>query len=426
MNTLLEGTHKPGIKFARSRGPDGTSRKWHLLTFLVAFAIIFLRRPDALLHAQFYGEDGAIWFAEAYNWGPWKALFWTYNGYIHMFPRLIAAGALVVPFRHAPLIENLAAIALQAVPVNIMLSRRSTTWGPFRFRASLAGLYLVLPNIGVMAGTITESQWVLALCAFLLLVAVPPRSTQERAFDLSIFVLCILTGPFCIVLLPIVVLSFLRNRTKWDFLTLGTFFSGSLIQIGALTIHDSSRYRSTLGAGADLLLQVLGGQIYLGTLLGANMLSVSLKFTTLLFVTSICTFVVLAACSMSPVMRRLSYFSAALFAASLASPIVYPVEGASAWEILAKTPGAHYWFFPSLAFGWSIAWCLRGRNQVVQIVAACMAFLMIVGVIRDFKCPAFQDDRFADYAHRLDEAPKNTVVVIPQNPPGWKVKLIKH
>jgi hypothetical protein len=426
MSTLLEGTHKPGIKFARSRGPDGTSQKWHLLTFLMAFAIVFSRRPDALLHAQFYGEDGAIWFAQAYNWGPWKALFWIYNGYLHMFPRLIAAGALLGPFRHAPLIENLAALALQAIPANILLSRRSATWGPVRFRAVLAGLYLVLPNIGVMVGTITESQWVLALCAFLLLVAVPPRSTRERAFDLSIFVLCILTGPFCIVLLPVVLLSFLRNRTKWNRLNSLTFFVGSLIQTGALTLHDSSRYRPTLGAGADLFLQVLGGQIYLGTLFGSNMLSVSLKFTTLLFVTSIGTFVVLAACSMSPVMRRFNYFSAALLAASLASPIVYPVAGASAWEILAKTPGAHYWFFPSLAFGWSIAWCLRSRNQVVQIVAASMAFLMIVGVIRDFRYPAFQDDRFADYAHRLDEAPKNTVIVIPQNPPGWKLKLIKH
>src|SRR5438874_1851777 len=43
----------------------------HLSVFFVAFFVIFLRRPDAILNAQFYAEDGKYWFAEAYNLG-WR------------------------------------------------------------------------------------------------------------------------------------------------------------------------------------------------------------------------------------------------------------------------------------------------------------------------------------------------------------------
>ena len=57
---------------------------------------------------------------------------------------------------------------------------------------------------------------------------------------------------------------------------MGIFLAGSLIQIGAIILHDSSRYRGALGAGAKLLVRILGGQIYLGTLLGANVLSATM------------------------------------------------------------------------------------------------------------------------------------------------------
>ena len=42
--------------------------------FLVACGVIISRRPDALFHAQFRYEDGAVWYADAYNLGWWQAL----------------------------------------------------------------------------------------------------------------------------------------------------------------------------------------------------------------------------------------------------------------------------------------------------------------------------------------------------------------
>lgn len=39
------------------------------IAFVVAFLILFLRRPEALLNAQFWAEDGVIWFSQAFNQG---------------------------------------------------------------------------------------------------------------------------------------------------------------------------------------------------------------------------------------------------------------------------------------------------------------------------------------------------------------------
>lgn len=426
MSTLLDTSPTAIDMTIRPLRRDGLSLGWQLGAFIFAFAVIVSRRPDALFHAQFYGEDGAIWFAEAYNWGAWKALFWTYNGYIQVLPRLIAAFAVAVPVHHAPLIENLAAIAIQALPVNILLSRRSAVWGSIRLRGALALIYLALPNSNEMMGTITESQWILALCVLLLMVGTLPGSTKGKAIDGFVFSLCSITGPFCIFLLPIALLTPLRNKHRWHHIRAGILLAGSLIQLGALFLHDSSRYHTVLGIGVKLFIRILAGQIYLGTLLGANVLSALIPFATLLIVACVGTAAILLAAQISLPMRRFAFFSAALFLASLAHPIVYQVKGVPAWEILNKTPGAHYWFLPSLVFGWSIVYCCRSRSQLVQIAAGCLAFLMVIGVFRDYRAPAFADLKFPEYAARLHEAPKGATVVIPQNPNGWQLKLVKR
>ena len=165
MSTLLANPTAPDSTSSYSNRKEGTSAALQLLTFIVAFLVIVSRRPDALLHAQFYGEDGAIWFADAYNWGAWKVLFWTCNGYIQVLPRIVAALAVAVPVSDVPLVLNVVAIAIQVLPTNILISRRSTQWGPLRFRIALAVAYLAMPNTHEMMGIITNSQWILALCA---------------------------------------------------------------------------------------------------------------------------------------------------------------------------------------------------------------------------------------------------------------------
>src|SRR5664280_1995630 len=54
---------------------------WHVLAFFTAAGLVVSRQPDAILHAQFFAEDGHVWFADAYNRGWFTSLSRTQDGY---------------------------------------------------------------------------------------------------------------------------------------------------------------------------------------------------------------------------------------------------------------------------------------------------------------------------------------------------------
>src|SRR6185437_16127052 len=98
---------------------------FHLLVVLVGFLIIFSRRPDAILNAQFWAEEGQRWYADAYHFGIRCLLVPDeLGGYFHSVSRLSALTALIFPFSMAPLVMNLFAIAIQILPASIFLSSR--------------------------------------------------------------------------------------------------------------------------------------------------------------------------------------------------------------------------------------------------------------------------------------------------------------
>ena len=129
-----EAVVRPGIPNTWSTARDWLSAKWErfysanqstfsllsrgpvfqLLIAVTGFVIIFSRRPDAILNAQFWAEDGQRWYADAYQFGLRCLLIPDeLGGYFHSVSRLSALTALVFPFYMAPLVMNLFAIALQ-------------------------------------------------------------------------------------------------------------------------------------------------------------------------------------------------------------------------------------------------------------------------------------------------------------------------
>lgn len=200
-----------------------------------------------------------------------------------------------------------------------------------------------------MAATITESQWVLALSAFLLIVASVQNSRKARTFDFFILLLCALTGPFCILLLPISLLFLTINRQdRWRRgapLLLG---AGALIQAGSLLLHASGRGHAALGANPEWLIRILGGQIVMGTLLGSNPLAVTTSLAFLACVIAVSVAMISVSARHFPLaLQTLLVFSAMTFALSLASPIAFPPSGMTVWQLLAHSSGTHYWFFVS-------------------------------------------------------------------------------
>jgi hypothetical protein len=125
-------------------------------------------------------------------------------------------------------------------------------------------------------------------------------------------------------------------------------------------------------------------------------------------------------------MRLLLVLTSMFLIASLVSPAAYPPPGMSRWEMLAKVAGIRYWYFPTLACVWSILWAARSRIGSLRAVAVIFLCLMCFGVVRDWKQSALPDLHFAETARSFDAAPPGTVVIFPENPPGWTVRLVKH
>src|SRR5258708_25815832 len=116
----------------------------HASIFVAAFFILALRRPDALLNAQFYAEDGKYWYAEAYNFG-WRCLLIPVGGYLNTVSRLIGMFSLLFPFLRAPLVMNICALGVGALPVNVFLSSRFSEI-PLKIRLYRCALFLAIPN----------------------------------------------------------------------------------------------------------------------------------------------------------------------------------------------------------------------------------------------------------------------------------------
>ena len=296
-------------------------RVWqHVVIFLAACTAIISHRPDAVFHAQFWSEDGGVFYADAYNLGWIASLFRSYQGYLHLFPRLGASLALLAPLSSAPLVLNLIAICVQALPTNLLLIGRSASWGSLRFRILLAAVYLALPDCWETNANITNSQLFLALCAFLLLVASEPNGTKEQVFDLCILVLCGLTGPFCILLFPIAIYRAWRPGERWQRIAACVIGMSCSIQVWTLINRYSDRPRYPLGASFVTLTRILVGQVYVRALLGTNNVAERANVVWLIVLACAGTIILIFCLFRSPVPLRLFlFFSAMLLCASLLS-----------------------------------------------------------------------------------------------------------
>jgi hypothetical protein len=404
---------------------------WQLAAFCAAVAIVISRQPDAIRHAQFFAEDGQVFFADAYNRGWLASLFGTHTGYYDTLPRLVAALALLVPLPLAPLVMNLVGLFVEALPAPLLLSTRFDKWGTLWPRAALALACLAMPNCAEFTVSVSQAQLAFTLGACLLVLAETPPNRLWRWFDTTVFVLFGLSGPGCILLLPIAcaMLYLRRERARWR--PLFILASGSAVQLSALLLTDAVHTRSgPLGASVGALSGIVAGHIYLGTLIGQNGLALQLQPLTLAWIAVAGTALFIWwLCRSGVEMRLFALFALLVLAASLAMPQTgLTAGGLTAWRLLAGAPGIHYWFFPTLACTWMLVSFVAGpkRTQLTELVGFLLLFCMLFGFVRDWRHRAYPDPHLAYYAQQLKATKPGEIIVIPENPPGWELRLVKR
>lgn len=407
---------------------------FHAAVFLAAFLILFSRRPDAILNAQFWAEDGKYWYADAYHFG-WRCLLMPLGGYLNTPSRLVGLFTLLFPFARAPLVMSICAILIEIVPVNFFLSSRFQGI-PLRMRLAGALLYLALPNSYETHGILTNEQWRLALLACLVLLARPDDRNAWRVFDAAVLVTLTLAGPLGILLIPIAAsLRWLRKGAGYD-LHLVALIPGSVLQLVYLLL-SGSRPSAPNGATMSRLIGIIGGQIFASLSLGMKTMLIFYvtgnrqSFLLVEMVAAIAglAVVVYSLCYAPLELRLCLLFAGMVFAVALWSPLVDPASRTPQWEIL-QLPGLgnRYYFFPMLSFLACLFWMLgkpKPGGKIARYVAVAFLAALPFGIYSDWNYPAFKDFHFQEFAAQFEQAAPGTRVIIPLNPTGWRMDIVK-
>ncbi len=405
----------------------GIGPKLQLLAFFLSAAIVISHRPDAITNPQFFGEDGTIWYPEAYMSGWFAALFHSRNGYFQTVPRLAASAALLFPLRFAPLVENLIGLFIQVLPVNILLSARCQRWAPLFTRILMSVLYLGLPNTRELDVAAEEAQWHLALVACMVVLACPPVSWRWRTFDLVIVIVSGLSGPFAIFLFPITLVLWWFRRQRWLLPLAAVNAVAAGIQLSALIpLAEATRSHAGLGATPSLFVRLMGGQVILSAILGRSGQQVQRPLPILVLALAF-GFIVAAYCVWKGRLewKLLLIFCALVIAASLKNPMVSMRQ--PQWQVLENASGIRYWFFPMLGFVWAMAWCATlGGNGVFRFAGVAGLIMTATGMIADWHYLPYTDYHYAQSAAKFEAAAPGEMVNIPIDPNGWMMRLAKN
>lgn len=424
---------------AASASPPSTVRSmrrnliFHASVFIASLLILFLRRPDVLLNAQFYAEDGTRWFAEAYHFG-WRCMSIPESGYLQTASRLVALLSLAFPFVLAPLVMNLCALIVQIIPINLFLSPRFASIAP---KIRLAGclLYLSLPNSFEVHANTTNMQWHLALAGLFILLGAPEGGRVWRALSAGLLALAVLDGPAGMLLAPVAVFLWFKHKERRHLLT-----SIVLVVLAALQslmiLLSHSRREAPNGATMDRLLSILGGQVFLSSILGVRT-SINLFFnhSPYLFPLEIVALVIGLAITLyafrrgPAALKVFLAFAAGAFTLALIRPVATTAGGMEQWAKL-QVPGVgnRYYFFPMLAFLAALIWMAANAapgGKFARYAATAVLALLPIGIVRDWRYKPFVDYNFKSFAADFERAAPGTTVSIPINP-DWQLVLMKH
>lgn len=406
--------------------------KRQLAVFVIGFLVIFLRRPDALLTPQFWAEDGLAFFAVAYNHSfSLTTIFMPYAGYFQFLPRALSLLGALITIKYMPFVFAVSAMTIQILPLIYLWSERfEPVIKSNRARLLITFIYLCLPYTQEISSNATNSQWYLAVAAFLIICIAESKSKITRAFDYIVLFMAGLSGPFSILLTPIAFLEWFKLRQRENLIRFGIVLGCAVLNIINILFIDSSvRGSAYLGASLSKFLDILAAQIFTAGLFGYRSSAWVLSNAWLPTVIAITGASILVYASLkSPRQLRLFIlFGTFVFFAAL----FFPTSSSSStglWSVLLqKGATGRYFFLLHLAVFATLIWLITSKKFLRFAAVLLLLISLIIGVPSDFKYPAVKDLHFQTYAQKLERLPRGESISIPINPdPAWNITLNKN
>jgi hypothetical protein len=413
--------------------------------FLASFIILYLRDPGALINAQFWAEDGAVWFQDAYNSHfSVFTIFEPYAGYLGVFPRLVATLSWFVGMSNAPLLFSTVALLVQTLPVVYLWSKRCNRIVPNTYaRLIITVFYLTLPYMTEIHATPTNSQWFLAIVSFILLFSVPAKSLLLRVLDNLILGISILSGPFGLFLTPIALTEYVLNKKdrprlkpKLAIVAIATAIQAIVI-LYIIIFGNEPRGSAAIGLSITNLIDIVGGQIFGSGLYGQQSFTFFVSKPWIATVVAILglQLMIFALIRGPKILKYFIVYSGAVVVSALLSPPAGSVtsEGGTYWGLLSEVVGmgGRYYFLLHLALVATLVWIIFSNSHIFLKGTACIILVssMIIGVRADFKILPWTDHDYAykSYARKFDKLQPGQRIDIPISPGGiWKIELQKH
>lgn len=415
-------------------GDAFSEMRWLLLTaaWTALAALLFAHYPRSIVAAEFWGEDGPVWYAQAYNLG-FASLLIPEGGYLNTLQRLLALLAQPFELAKAPTIMAAMALALQVTPAVYLLSKRlDKEWPSLSGRLAFAVLFVIMPNATETSVTVTNSQWYLALLALLIVAGDVPRGKIGCAVDVLVLLVSGLSGPFCIILLPIAAHRACRCPTEERSQRIGRLVLLAVTAtIQCLFILQGGRSVGPLGATPHLLFTIIamvplqatvGQEGFMGLVRHGLLNNFWFPFA--------CTLVTLGLIAAALAHRQRLHYEATFFVAVfLALALFRPLMSLThpQWPLFLSGGGSRYFLYPMLAW-WGALFVLVSHGGRITRSVSLMLLIGTLGIA----VPLDWGDRndyartdFVERAKRFDASEVGTRMVFEIHPPGWYMELTK-
>lgn len=204
-------------------------KKKFSIALLASLVVILIKAGGfPVVENTLWAEDGNVFLNQAAAEG-WESLFKTYAGYIHLWPRIFSIISTLFDSSYSPYIM-FSGWTLAYLCMSWSLVSRLHECGVNLFFCCLCVFFIgLLPVASETFFTVTNAQWYLAVALSVFVLLEGGRKSYFS--DYLLLATLSLTGPFSIILTPVVAIKIAIRKLKVDLVFYGVFFLCAAIQL---------------------------------------------------------------------------------------------------------------------------------------------------------------------------------------------------
>ena len=398
-----------------------------VLVLILATLLIILRKPSLIIGPQFWAEDGLIFYSQAYNEGL-SAIFNNYAGFIQLYMRIVSEIAVHFGLILGPLIFSFGSIIVMLLPLFILWSSPKLLFEKYPYRQLLlfTYLYLLIPHLQEVFGTLTNAGWYLALAAAFCIIRPEKNSKKWLTFDAMVLFISGLTGPYCLfLLLPATLMCFYEKDKKNRFIKLGIVLICCIIQafvlIGAnqKSAYSLNTQKTSIVAEYQRPIKIVGMRFVEVPLLGIGSVNehIAKSSQSLLFGLFVICLTLVAVLRSNIRIKALIIFSATAFIFSLFR--AQTVTVVDFWKMIQYSDliGQRYFFLPFIV--WVVILILLKQQKdkyLTGVMSGALLALFVLVFPASFYISGNENRQYNKFVENFNNAYSGTVNCTSINP----------